>query len=63
MEERAEEAAAAAPVDEEENGQGGTKKERINFLEGRSYIHLAQLHLELRVNDDQDEGRWSEIMN
>jgi hypothetical protein len=50
-------------VDEEEQGQGETKKARINFLEGRSYIHPAQPHLELAVNDDLEEMRWSEIMN
>ena len=53
-------------VDEEAEAQGLPKKARIcyiNFLEGRSYVHPAKPHLDLRVNDDQEEKHWAEVLN
>ena len=57
---------AEPAVDEEEEAQGEAKKARIsyiNFLEGRSYTHPAEPHLDLKVNDDLEEKCWAEVMN
>ena len=53
-------------MDEEADAQGLPKKARvcyINYLEGRSYVHPAEPHLNLQVNDDQDEKNWAEVLN